>query len=71
MFCGFIAKPNLDTVDAIDTRIAGRGAAQNFNTGSREKSEVREIIAHMVGQIHAFYHACTAHPCVAQSCNVH
>ena len=48
MFGGFVAKANLNPVNAIHPRIAGRSAPQNLNAGARKEPKVGEVMAHLV-----------------------
>ena len=60
-----IAKADLDAINAINARIASRSAPQDLNAGSRKKSKMGQIMAHLVRQIDAVHHANTAYLRVA------
>ncbi len=60
MLRSFIAKPNLNSINAIHPRIAGWSAAENLHVGSRKKSKMGQVMAHFFWQIDAFHHARTA-----------
>jgi len=67
----FVAKADVYAVDAIDARVAGGGAAQDFDVGAGEEAEVGEMMADLFRQVDALHHSCAAHRCVAQCRDVH
>lgn len=66
-----IAQPNFNPINAIHAWITGRSPPEDLNAGSGKESKMRQIVAHLVWQIDAVYHAYTAHLRVTQSQNVH
>ena len=71
MLSGLIAQANFNTINAIHARITSRSPTQDLNARSRKESQMGQVVAHLIGEIDAFHHACTAHFRVAQSHNVH
>ena len=71
MFGSFVAKPNLNSVNAIHSRVAGGSAPQNLNARAWKEPKVGEIMAHLIRQVDAFHHACAAYFRVTQSQNIH
>ncbi len=47
MLRGFKSEPNLNSIKAIYPWIACWGAAQHLNSRSRQKAEVREVMANI------------------------
>jgi len=61
MLGGLIAKANLNPVNAIHSWISGGSTTQNLNAGTGKETQMRQVVAHLVGQVDAFYHACAAY----------
>jgi hypothetical protein len=61
MLGGLIAKANFNPINAIHARVAGWGTAKDLDARSWKKTEMGQVVAHLVGQIDAFHHACAAY----------
>ena len=57
---GLTAEAHFDAVDAIDRGVARRGAAQHFDAGAGQKTEVRKVVADLVRQVDGLDDACVA-----------
>ena len=66
-----VTQANFNPINAIHPWITSGGTAKNLNARSRKEAQMSKIMAHLIGKIDAFHHACTAHFRVAQSHNVH
>ena len=61
----FIAEANFNPVNAIHVRITSGRTTKNLNARARQKSEMSQVITHLIGQIDALHYACTANLRVA------
>ncbi len=60
---GLVAQAHFDAIDAVDGGVAGRGAAEDFDGGAGQETEVREVVGDLLGQIDALDDAGIADLC--------
>src|ERR1700753_2575799 len=62
---GFVADSYFNTVDPVDRGVAGGGPAEHFHACAGQKSQMRQMVAHVFSKLNPFHNSGLAYPRLA------